>query len=100
MAVAGVVAVVLPGSTHKTATSSNSSSELQRRVGHGELVVGSGSSGSGTSNSRLVELDELRFELNGSGSSNSSNSSGNLQAPSYTPVQSGGGGGQITSGGS
>src|SRR5271165_2261203 len=99
VAVAGVVAVVLPGSTHKTATSSNSSSSGSSAAsGTGSTSSGSTSSGSGTSNAGSSNAsNSSNSGSSNSGSSNSSNSSGNLQAPSYTPAQSGGGG-QSTSG--
>ncbi|HEY6497011.1 MAG TPA: hypothetical protein VIZ43_27350, partial [Trebonia sp.] len=72
VAVAGVVAAILPGSTHAAATPAGSSS-------------GSGSSSSSGS---------------GSSSSNSSSDSGGLQAPANPPqVSNGGGWVSATSGG-
>ena len=98
---AGVVAAVLPGSTHATvypSTQSGSSastgtgSSSSADDGSGTANVGSGSQNSGSGPSSGSSSSDS------SNSSDSQSNSSNLQAPAYTPAPSSGGG-QSTSGG-
>lgn len=95
VAAAGAVAAGLPGSTHTTVTDTGSSPA-------GSHAGSAGSSSTGTAGSSSTGTAGGSGPAGSSGSSpaNSSSSSGspNLQAPTYVPVQSNGGG-QVTSGG-
>src|SRR5580693_5434904 len=82
---AGAVAAALPGSTHKTTSSSGSTSTGTSSSGTGASSGGSANSGSGASTGSSSNSPS---PSNSSGSSNSSSSSNNLQAPVNQPVQS------------